>query len=813
MSDTLDLGQNYRLPGIPGLAGLAPTQAIAVDVAARGDVEPSFNPNTGAVTIKHPDGVIEIDFGGAGRSAKDTEFNGNLAEHLGEGELNAISEDLLRLIEQDDASRQEWLSNRERGIDLLGLQVKQPNTDTSPEGTISKVDHPLLLEACLRFQANARGELLPTGGPVKVRNDGPETERATRLADALEKDLNHYLTVVAKEYYPDTDKLLFMTGFGGISFKIGYHCPIKRRPVLESIDAKDLIVSNASTNLAGAGRITRVIHMGRSTLKRMQIAGAYRKISLGTANPTMPNPVDAKINEIQGIAPAMNLYPEKQEMDLYECFCELDISGFEHKDKGKETGLPIPYKVVIDRDSRKILEIRRNYEDGDPLCMPKQRIVAYIFVPGLGFYSIGLLNILGNMTKAVTAATREMLDAAMFASFPGFLYLKGVAKQLTNQFRVMPGTGMAVDSTVTDIRQGIMPLPYKQPGQEHMALIENIVQTGQRVGGTAELQVGEGKQDAPVGTTLALIEQATKVMSAVHKRLHEAQQDEFGILKELLSEDPGALWRHNKKSEVLKMLMAETGQSADAKAQDADEQKMHDLFIAALNDMELVPAADPNTASQTERYLKTSAMMQIIANDPAFNQVEGKLRALHVMGIEDAESLLLPAPPPGAAPPNPQLIAAQAAAQKAEAALIEAHTKAQTATTDAQTQLIRAKSAENIAVMGLQKEALIHQSDAQLQSQKIAADFAGRHADRQADLRKNALNIAADLHKDHHNRRQDTANQHLGMALDLHNATQDRAHDMHNATQDRAVDLHNSPLNQAQSNQHPQGTDDGNAPA
>ncbi len=599
---------------------------VDVTVSTDDGSGPSFDSASQTTIIPIADGNVEVSFGPPKAERKETEeFNDNLAEEISDSDLSIISERLLAGIDQDIQTRSEWLENMSNGISLLGLQVKNPrgaaaSGATPAEGT-STVDHPLLLEAVLRFQANARGELLPSDGPVKIRNDGEGNALADQLSEALEKDMNHYLTKTAKEYYPDTDRMLLQLGFCGISFKKGYHDPIKRRPVIASIDAKDLIVSNTATDIDGAGRVTHRIMMRPSVLKRMQLLGAYRNIDLPVQGlAPQKNAVDTKIDQVQGISPGTYTEPADQDRELYECYCEIDVPGFEHLLDGQETGLPLPYKVTIDKEARRILEIRRNWEEDDAFCMARNRIIAYIFIPGLGFYGIGLLNVLGNATKAVTAAWRLMIDAGMFANFPGFLYLKSLAKQLTNQFRVAPGSGMPIDTVGNDIRASIMPLPYKDPSAVFIQLIENIATTAQRVGGTAEMQIGEGKQDAPVGTTLALIEQATKLMSAVHKRLHQAQGQEFDMLKSLLLEDPEALWRHNKKSKVLKLIKAMRPETQMlVNAEDGAELRHRELFLAALVDCELIPRADPNTSSQTERYLKVVAMRQMAQTNPAID--------------------------------------------------------------------------------------------------------------------------------------------------------------------------------------------------
>ena len=719
----------------------------------------NFDPDSNTTQIELPDGTVSISLGPPEPKRKKSEgFDENLAESLSEAELSTICERLLLGIESDSQSRASWLENMSSGLSLLGLEIKQPRgasvAGATPAEGISTVDHPLLLEAVLRFQANARGELLPTDGPVKVRNDGENNALSDRLAEALEKDLNHYLTKVAKEYYPDTDRMLLMLGFSGISFKKGYHHPIKRRPVIESIDAKDLIVSNAATDIDGAGRVTHRIMMRPSILRRMQLAGAYRDVVLPEQGlPALLNPVDNKINQIQGIAPSTYQDSKDQDRELYECYCEIEVPGFEHEQDGEQTGLPLPYKVTIDKEARKILEVRRNWEEDDPFCMARNRIIAYIFIPGLGFYGIGLLNILGNATKAVTASWRLMIDAGMFSNFPGFLYIKSLAKQLTNQFRVPPGGGMPIDTVGQDIRSAIMPLPYKDPSAVFIQLIENIAQTAQRVGGTAELQIGEGKQDAPVGTTLAMIEQATKLISAVHKRLHWAQGQEFEMLKAMLIEDPSALWRHRKKkSEVLKVLIHESGLDSIDQALEEGEQRHIQLFLAALDCCELIPRADPNTSSQTERYMKVVAMRQMAQSNPSLDLNKIDEFALQVMGIDDADSYFKAPQPQGAAPPDPQAIAAQANLMTAQARVADSQNKTKEISAnialdqaELQQKAREIDAREKIASLDVARTMVVHKDDHDLAQQGLAADNMHRSADRKS----NDFHQSADRLSDH----------------------------------------------------------------
>jgi hypothetical protein len=590
-------------------------------------------------------------------------FYENLAADIGEYELSSIASDLLRGIEADIQSRQDWENSASRAVDLLGLKMEDATGEISGVGTISKVYHPLLLEAVVRYQANARGELLPSNGPVKVRDDqpvgpmpvmggpmqpgipqpgvgpapanpmmghngGPGLDRDV-LAEAFEKDFNHYLTVVAKEYYPDFDRMLFSMALIGCAFRKIYHCPLKRRPVSEFVPAYDLIVSNDATDLYGAGRVTHRVKMRHSTLRRMQVSGVYLDEDLGQPNEQI-SALDQKIKSIEGLMPQPQL-PADHRHTIYECYVELDLKDFPGED-----GIPLPYRVTIDKDSQQILEIRRNWKEEDQDFQPLRRFVKYGMIPGLGFYDYGYIQLLGNTTRALTAIERQLLDAGQFANFPGFLISKMGMRQNTNQIRVQPGGGHEIDTGGLPINAVAMPLPYKEPSVVLMQLGQSIAQDGMRLAGSAELPVGEGTADIPVGTMIAMIEQSTKVLDAVHKRNHTSQQEEFEIMRDLFKEDPTALWRFAK--------------NPARKWQEAEE----------FQDIELVPAADPNTPSHIHRIMQAQALLQLSSQAPQLYNVRTvHEKALRVLGIEDPDSLFNPLPPPpgtpGAMPPPPQV--------------------------------------------------------------------------------------------------------------------------------------------------------------
>jgi len=520
----------------------------------------------------------------------------NLAEDLGDDVLGVIASDLLRDIEDDDRSRSEWLQMREKALGLLGIKIAPPRSDSSSGGApfegMSSYQDGALLEACVRFQANAIGELLPAAGPVKVHNEGAPIQQNDMLADALEKAVNNFLTVGSPEYVPDHDRMFFQVGWSGAGIVKGYHCPLRRRPVIESIDAKDLIVSDQATDLDSAQRVTHVIKMNKPTLIRMQIAGAYREIDLSPPerNPTV---VDTKIEQLQGISKTASR-PEEIDRTIYECYCDYEIPGHEHKHKGKETGLPLPYKITIDKASRKILEIRRNWKEDDEDCRKRTTFVMYEYARAFGLWPLGLMHLMGNTVNGITAAFRIAIDNGMIGNFPYWIYAKTGSGQDKNDFRAGPGQGIPfVCDANSKISDKIMPAPRVPLDPAFMQVVTQLKTDVSRIGGTAEMQVGEGNQQAPVGTTIALIEQATKVEGAAHKRMHQAQGKEFRMLRELLQEDPEALWRHTGKPPY-----------------------NADTIITALNDYDLIPQADPNVSSHMMRMSKAEAAKQLVMAGP-----------------------------------------------------------------------------------------------------------------------------------------------------------------------------------------------------
>ncbi len=788
-----------------------------VDLDEGQDHAITFDDN-GVARIEHSDGSVTFDEKPDRDDDDDDEsdFYRNLADDIDEEELTLIGSELLTGIELDIASRKDWLDTRATGIRLLGLRLEEPRGDlgtaSAPLEGMSTIRHPLLLEATIRFQATARGELLPAAGPVKVRNDlparpdvptppappppppgappapgapppgaaappafpppppgappivpsppmmpempppEPEGQAMDDLGAALEKDMNHYLTVDAPEYVPDTDRMLFYIGFGGDGFKKVYNCPLRNRPVSESVDAEDMIVSNAATDLRNCGRVTQRIKMRPSVLKRMQIIKAYRDVHIGPPNPSAEVTAPEKEKAlIAGHQPSPQR-PKDAEYEVYECYCELDIEKFAPK-QFKDKALPLPYVVTLEKESREVLAVRRNWDEDDEQALPKQFFVQFPFIRGLGFYGLGLIHLLGNVTMALTAIWRIMLDNGMFANFPGFLFAKGAGRQNTNQIRVPPGGGYPVDVPPgMRIQDAFMPLPYKETGTAFMQMAQHIEEVGQRLGQTADLNIGEGKQDVPVGTTMALIEQATKIMDSVHKRLHAAQAEEFCLLKERFRENPEAFWRHNKKP---------------------SRQWTEEQFKQALDQHELVPVADPNNPTSLHRIAKATIIDGLVTKYPQLMNAQNALKRMMRIADIDTEGLLNTTP--AAPPPDPKMVAIQSKAQaeqmkaqidqvrvqleaqKQQATFVdndkERAFKQQIQQYELQLEQMRVQAEMIIHAHDLQRDDASAKNDMQAKQAEVAHGIISDHASNQASLQQTAqkhqIEVVANAQKQH----------------------------------------------------------------
>lgn len=690
----------------------------------------------GVVTIYNDDGSVDVEFvdepDDDEDDGPDSEFDENLAEVVDELELGRIAESLLEGIDGDNQSRTEWLDTREEGIDLLGLKIERPragpgggNTGTPLQG-MSTAKDTTLLEAVVRGQANAIGEFLPATGPAKIEDVGDADQ--DDIANDLDKNFNYWLTSVATEYYPDTKRMFAWLYFGGVGIKKVYHCPLRRRPVSESIDPQHFIVSNAATDLMNADRLTHEIEMRQSVFRRMVMEGIY--LDAAMAPPAMPdqNRVDQKLDLIEGVRLNANR-PEDMPHTIYECYCELDIEEDNKVPKKfRKFRVPVPYKVTIEKDSRQVLEIRRHWREEDEDCRMRRTFVKYSFIDWLGFYGLGLLHLVGNLQLALTAMLRIAIDNGMFANFPGGLMAKKQgADQTTNNLNPGPGQFAQVDiGTLDDIAKAVMKLPYTDVTGGLLQMINMVREFAQRVAGTADIPVGEGKADVPVGTILAMIEQSSKVESAVHKGMHKAQAEEFEILIELLREDPEALFsdkRHMKRNSY-------SNSDWDAP-----------LALKGLNDYNLVPKSDPNTPSHIHRIMKTVALLNLVQQNPAaFNVKKVMKMALETLGYHDVDSLL--APEDQVKPPSPEEITAQAKQMDAQSKQQKVLMDGQNKQKDLADKAAARQTDVDIADKNLAKELIIHGGDQQV----AAADHAIKRAGHHLDLRKHAVDSMTQAH-------------------------------------------------------------------
>jgi len=690
------------------------------------------DPETGTITEQKPDGGVIVRLDAHRPDTKEDKWFANLVDKIDGIKLSVIQNDLIDGIKADDASRQGWLQNGARGMDILGLKIESPGSDVSSTGegpVMSKVRNPLLLEACLKGWANAEAELLPASGPVKVKSDGRETNQEDDDGDRLERAVNRYLTEKAVEYYPETSHmLLWGVYFRGSGFKKVYRCPMRRRPVSEKVDGKDLIVSDTSTDLRSCGRITHQIEMRPSVFKRMVLLGAYRKTGAPPPNPE-PDAIDSKIAGIQGTNPTPDR-PEDKPYTIWEAQCEIDLDDFiPDGSKFKGEGIPLPYLVTIDKDNEEVLSIRRDWDEGDEHCNRQRMYVRYPYIPGPGFYGTGMLNLLGNASAAMTAAWREALDAGMFANFPGGMIAKLAGRQINTDFQVGPGEWKPVETGNLPISQIIMPNPYRDVTPGLLGLIDKITEQSKALGQGAEIPAAEGIANVPVGTMLAQIEQATKVMAAAHKGMHTAQSEEIGMLVDLFRRHP-------------EDLLTAAGDELSG----WDAQRL----LAALQNVKLVPVSDPNVPSHIHRVAKALGLVQLLQIPdfkPLLSAKEALLRILAAMR-EDPTGLVQEAPPQAAAP-DP---VGQAKLMDAGTNRMKVQQKAAETQTDAQQKMAELDAETKMHELDTTKEVIIHQAD----TAKVQA----------GEMRDQAT-LAAKTHLDNRTQDHQENMDHKGHALEV----------------------------------------------
>jgi len=548
-------------------------------------------------------------------------FNINLAEVLPEDILQNISNDLLSSIKSDKQSRSEWERTYTDGLKYLGMKFDEGRSQPF-EGS-SGVIHPILAEAVTQFQAQAYKEMLPAKGPVKTEIVGARTVETENQAERVQEFMNYYIMNVMEEYDPELDQMLFYLPLAGSAFKKVYFDFVLNRAISKFIPPEDLIVPYEATDISSAERITHVINMSSNEIKKQQLTGFYANVDIGSDGYSdNMSDVEEAIDDIQGISPS---YKENRNRTVYEVHTVLDIEGYEDRDdQGNTTGLKLPYIVTIEESSEKVLSIRRNYLENDLLKNKINYFVQYKFMPGLGFYGLGLSHMIGGLSKASTSILRQLIDAGTLANLPAGFKARGMRIRDEDD-PLQPGEFRDIDTTGGSLRENLIPLPIKEPSNVLMQLLGLLVDSGKRFAAIADMNIGDVNQAMPVGTTVALLERGTKVMSAIHKRLHYSQKLEFGLLAKVFGESLPPIYN----------FQVGTGRN-EIKQQDFDDR------------VDIIPVSDPNIFSQSQRVTLAQELLQMVQSNP---QVHGPMgiyeayrRMYAALGVDNVDSLLMPPP-------------------------------------------------------------------------------------------------------------------------------------------------------------------------
>jgi len=554
-------------------------------------------------------------------------FNANLAEFIDEDELGKISSELVGEVQEDINSRREWEDQYKGGLELLGMNYEDR---AEPFEGASGIVHPLLAESVTQFQAQAYRELLPAGGPVKTAIIGQETPEVTAQAERVKNYMNYQITYEMEEYDPELDQMLFYLPIVGSSFKKVYFDPSLQRAVSKFVHAEDLIVPYNATDLKTSTRICHVIRMDSNQIRKLQLSGFYKDIELPTSDSdgVSYDEVKETIKDIEGIHSESSY---NEELTLYEIHTDLDLPGFEDADQaGENTGLKMPYIVTILEKSGEVLSIKRNFNETDPLRSKIPYFVHYKFLPGLGFYGFGLTHMIGGLSRASTSILRQLIDAGTLSNLPAGFKARG-ARIRDDETPLNPGEFRDVDMVGMDLRQAIMPLPFKEPSQTLYSLMGTLIDSGRRFASMADMKVGEMQGNAPVGTTMAIMERGTKVMSAIHKRLHYSQKVEFKILARIF-----AMGTPMYPYQV-------PGAPPEIKQTDFDQR------------IDVLPVSDPNIFSMSQRIALAQTQLQLAQSNPEIHGPNGMYQAYRKMyealGVTNIDTILQPPPQP--APMNP----------------------------------------------------------------------------------------------------------------------------------------------------------------
>tara|TARA_R100000935_G_scaffold12658_2_gene25210 strand:+ start:2622 stop:5099 length:2478 start_codon:yes stop_codon:yes gene_type:complete len=552
----------------------------------------------------------------------ETGFDSNLAEVIDASDLRTISNELVAGIEKDKGSREDWESTYTDGLKYLGMKFDAERSE--PFAGASGVIHPLLGEAVTTFQAQAYKELLPSGGPVKTQVMGAYSSMLEEQAQRVKDFMNYQITHVMEEFDEELDQMLFYLPLAGSAFKKVYYDENLGRAVSKFIAPEDLIVPYYTTDLESCTRITNVIKMAENDVRKLQAAGFYRKIDLETGeNSNSFTDVKEEINKLSGMEPT---YDDGEVSLLYEVHCNLELEGFEDMDEdGEPTGVKLPYIVTLDTHSSEILSIRRNYKEDDTLKKKIEYFVHFKFLPGLGFYGFGLTHMIGGLSKASTSIMRQLIDAGTLANLPAGFKTRGIRIR-DEDTPIQPGEFRDVDAPGGSLRDSIQPLPFKEPSATLLNLLNILVDSGQKFASIAEINTGQGNPNAPVGTTLALLERSTKVLSAIHKRLHNSQKKEFRILSKVFQEYLPPEYPYAIANNESSIMLS-----------DFDEK------------VDIFPVSNPDIFSQSQRIAMAQEMMQLVQSNPQVHGPSGTYEAYKRMyaaiGVDNIDQILTPPPP------------------------------------------------------------------------------------------------------------------------------------------------------------------------
>lgn len=534
-------------------------------------------------------------------------FDANLAEQLDEGTLTQLATDLLGDYESDLQSRKEWIDTYVDGLELLGLKIEER---TEPWPGACSVFHPLLSEAVVKFQAETMMETFPAAGPVKTTIIGKQTREKEEAADRVKHDMNYELTEGMPEYRPEHERMLWGLGLSGNAFKKVYYDPSGERPVSCYVPAEDVVVPYGASNLESSPRVTHVMRKTKNELRKLQVAGFYRDIEL--ADPVLTlDEVEKKIAEKMGFnASADDRYK------ILEIQVDLDLEGYEDEVDGKVTGIALPYIVTIEAGSTEVLAIRRNWNPDDPLKQKRQHFVHYPYIPGFGFYAFGLVHLVGAFAKSGTMLLRQLVDAGTLSNLPGGFKARGLRIK-GDDTPISPAEFRDVDVPSGSIKDNIMTLPYKEPSQVLAQLMNQIIDEGRRFASAGDMKVSDMSAQAPVGTTLAILERTLKVMSAVQARIHYAMKQEFKLLKNIIRDYTPEEYTYDPES-------------SDRWAKRSD----YDM-------VEVIPVSDPNAATMSQKVVQYQAVMQMAAQFPQiYDQVELNRQMLEVLGVKNIGKLI-----------------------------------------------------------------------------------------------------------------------------------------------------------------------------